>query len=229
MNKIIRESFLVALVLFATLAVGCGASNSSSSGGGGLFGGTQNPSKGVKNPLPGDGLVIVYGDSLAVGQGATDPANTIQNCIGRNFNVPTDLLAQGGATTEDGVDYVDQLIAMKPRVVVISLAGNDVLTVMAGGTFPATKTFDNLRTIYRKLIASGVMVVQLGLNPPIAGAERLPAIKAVAEAEGVLYVPDILEGLWTDPSMMSDRVHPNDAGYQKVCAKVKSALVPYYP
>ncbi len=216
------------LILLSIFSFGCSGGNGSSSNGGGLLKPTLLPTKAVQNPNPGAGLVVVYGDSLAVGQGAKDPANTIQNCVGRNFGVATDVLAQGGATTDDGLAHIDDLLALKPRVVVISLAGNDVLTVMAGGVFPDTKTFSNLRSIYRKLIANNVMVVQLGLNPPIAGAERLPAIKALAESEGALYVPDILEGLWTDPTMMTDRVHPNDAGYQKVCQRVTNSLLPYY-
>lgn len=183
----------------------------------------------VKNPNPGSGLVAVYGDSLAVGHGSTDPANTIENCIAKNFSVPTTLVARNGATTDEGVARLDELLKKKPRVVVISLGGNDVLSVIWRKDFPESRTFDNIRKIYRRLTKEGVMVVQLGLDPQIPEASRLPAIQPIAEAEGVLYVHDILEGMWGDDTLLPDGIHPNDVGYQKVCERVTESLKPYYP
>jgi lysophospholipase L1-like esterase len=42
----------------------------------------------------------------------------------------------------------------------------------------------------------------------------------------VLFVPDILDGVISSPSLMSDYVHPNDAGYAKIAERVEKALKP---
>lgn len=136
-------------------------------------------------------------------------------------------MAAEGATTRDGVVRIDNLLKMAPRIVVISLGGNDVLQNAAGHTFPKEDTFNNLREVYRALVSKGVFVVQMGLNPPIAGAERLAAIKEVAESEGVLFVPDVLAGMWQNPEYMSDQIHPNDKGYVKACNRLAAAMQPY--
>lgn len=182
---------------------------------------------GVANPLPEFGPIVVFGDSLAKGYGANDPQSKLDACLNRHFKgYTTTIYAALGATTTDALKWVDGLLQQNPKAVVISLGGNDVLQ-FGVERIPTQTTFDNLRVIYRELVSRGIMVIHLGLNPPLFYARRLGQIKTVAESEGVLFVPDILDNMWTDPRYMSDMIHPNDAGYQIVCQRVSSAVKPY--
>ena len=40
----------------------------------------------------------------------------------------------------------------------------------------------------------------------------------------MLYVPDMLRGLAFKPVYMSDAIHPNDAGYQKIAERLEKKL-----
>ncbi len=219
MTSMIAVASVVAIL---ATAVGCGGSSSS--------GGPAGPPP-IKNPKPRDkrSAVVVAGDSLAVGTGATAANWKIENCLRRELGLQAVFtLAADGNSTRDTEALFAGLAAAKPRVVVLSLGGNDVLMAAAGESFPAQETFDNLRAFYRKLTDKGVLVIQLGLNPPVPEAARLAQIADVAAAEGVMYVPDILNGLWKDSRYMTDAVHPNDAGYAKVCERVVEAMKPIY-
>jgi lysophospholipase L1-like esterase len=41
-----------------------------------------------------------------------------------------------------------------------------------------------------------------------------------------MHVPNILDGLLTSPSLMTDYVHPNDAGYTKIAERLANELRP---
>lgn len=219
-----RAAILLGLgsIFVSIFCVGC--SGSSSSGG-------PAPKVEIKNPKPRNGksVVAVAGDSLAVGTGAQNPASTIEECLRREMQLSSVFtVAQDGMTTRQTSDLFSALAGVKPRVVVLSLGGNDVLLAAAGQAFPEEETLENLRKFYRQLTDKGVLVIQLGLNPPLPEAARLPKIAAVAAAEGVVYVPDILQGLWKDSRYMTDPIHPNDAGYAKVCERIVAAMKPLY-
>lgn len=176
-------------------------------------------------PAPGSSIVV-FGDSQAAGEGSTTPESHFDHCLQRNFPAfKFSTLAKRGTTTADGKKWLPELLALNPRVVVISLGGNDIILI--GGRVPATETFENLTYIYRELISRGIMVVQLGLNPPMRYARRLAEIEPYALNEGALFIPDILEGLWGDSTYMADFIHPNDLGYKMACDKIVPAIAPY--
>lgn len=180
----------------------------------------------VLNPQPEFGPVVIFGDSLAKGYGSRTDDARLEACITRSFpGYEGVTYAALGATTSDAVKWVDGLLQLKPKAVIVSLGGNDVMQ-FGSSRVPAQTTFDNLRTIYKALVSQGIMVTHLGLNPPVL-SKRLPEIRGVAESEGVLFVPDIMEGLWGDPRYMSNMIHPNDAGYKIVCQRVVRAMTPY--
>lgn len=83
-----------------------------------------------------------------------------------------------------------------------------------------TKLFD-------RLLATGALVVYLGLNPPYAGAERLPAITEIAKSKGVLVV-DGMAGFW-NTQLMGDEFHPTTEGYRQMCQRIVEAVRGHYP
>ncbi len=209
---------LVCLVVTACTS-GCGSAGSSS-------GGTLDAS--VKNQKPVGGTLVVFGDSLAVGTGAQQESSKLASCLGGLLNWPDwSPYGRNGATSADGVRDLDGLLKLNPKIVVVSLGGNDVLRSTFGQPIAADETFKNLKTIYKALTAKGILVVHMGLAPPFRGAERLPAIKNVAESEGVLFVPDVLSGMWGTSEFMSDSIHPNDKGYLLACDRLATAMKPY--
>ncbi len=67
---------------------------------------------------------------------------------------------------------------------------------------------------------SGAMVVLLGFRFPSFGTSYEKMYKRVADEEGALLIPDLLDGIMSNPSMKSDEIHPNGRGYQLMAERV---------
>lgn len=187
----------------------------------------------VVNSKPGEGTVKVVGDSLAFGLG-TSKADALAptNCLRKNFPGSFLNLAQNGATSEDVKVRLDFLSKGETKMFFISAGGNDVLSVLSGKDYPEQKTLDDMSTVFDKLLSTNALVVYLALNPPpvppYEQTERLPKITELARKKGVLIV-DGMADIWMDPALMFDDVHPNDLGYEKMCAAIVEEVSEHYP
>jgi acyl-CoA thioesterase-1 len=125
-----------------------------------------------------------------------------------NFGVP-------GDTAADGLARVDGLIATDPQVVIILLGGNDALKKV-----PIEKTFSDLSLIIERIQGVGAAVVLLGEPGGLYGNQYEDEYERLANAYRTFYVPNILSGLIGHSEYMSDYIHPNDAGYEKVTLRI---------
>lgn len=198
----------------------------SKSGGGG--GGGLTPIEPL-NQKPGYGNMVVMGDSLAFGTGATDITVSPTGCL--NLGLPgggVTNIAVEGTTSEEIKATVDAALAVNPKLVFISAGGNDaILTAKGIVDIPDEVTLVNMNAIFDRLLAAKALVVYLGLNPPFPQAARMTDISALAASKGVLVV-DGMKDFWTDASLMSDQFHPNDKGYAIMCDRMKARIRPYY-
>lgn len=178
----------------------------------------------VTNARPSGANVIAFGDSLtagyrvAEGEGWPEQLSVI---VGRP------ILNRGvsGDTTGDALARLERdVLAEDPRVVLVCLGGNDMLRGM-----PADQQFENIRTIVRRIQEKGALVVLIGtegfkiLSPVDYGARY----QALARETGAVYVPDLMEGVLTDPALMADRIHPNAKGYTKIARRIADEAGPY--
>lgn len=172
------------------------------------------PKKEIVNYPPKNERIAALGDSLVFGTGATsghDFISILSRKLGRpitNFGVP-------GDTTADGLARLDTVTATDPGTVIVLLGGNDYLKKI-----PNEQTFANLRAIIGTLQERGAVVVLLGVRGGVLRDNFLDQFDSLAEATGVIYVPDVLRGLVGDAQYMSDAVHPNDAGYAQIAERV---------
>lgn len=215
-----------------TFILGCsGGSTSSKLGDNKPFCDCQptDPKK-IRNAKPDRGPIVVLGDGLAFGHGA-DPKslNTPSACIaGRTSNTVT-TLAHDGETSDVVAKSVDKAVAMKAKIVFISAGIDDMLlNRVQPGSYPNQQTLSELGAQFDKLLESGALVVYLGLNPQTYLSERLPMAWDMANQKGVLVI-DGMGGLWKDPSLMADDLHPNEKGYSVMCLRIISALKDHLP
>jgi lysophospholipase L1-like esterase len=163
--------------------------------------------------------IIAFGDSLTAGYGASageDFPSRLSNLIGVN------VLNAGvsGDTTEEALARIEtDVLAHDPRIVIIGLGGNDYLR---GVTISTTE--GNLRTIVRKIHDAGAMVVLLGFRFPSLNANYEEMYKRVASDERCLFIPRMLRGILTDPSLKSDEIHPNARGYQLMAERISGPV-----
>jgi lysophospholipase L1-like esterase len=169
----------------------------------------------VKNvPLRSTGPILFFGDSLVEGVGATrghDLPALLSNTLGEpvlNFGV-------AGDTTRQALARVRSVQAEHPRLVLILLGGNDFLQKV-----PRDETFANLRSIITIFQSDGAATMLVGVRSGIIGGGADDRYAALAEETESLYIEDVLQGVFGDPTLMSDAIHPNDAGYRKIADRI---------
>ena len=157
--------------------------------------------------------ILALGDSLTAGfgapKGADYPAQLAQ-MLGRkviNGGVSGDTSAQALARLPD-------LLAQKPKLVVVSIGGNDFLQRQ-----PESGTRENIRKMVAGIRAADVAAVLVAIPHFTTGA-LLGVVSEhplYAELADELDVP-LLQGAWAeilgDKDLKSDAVHANAAGYR---------------
>ena len=176
----------------------------------------------VVDPRP---IIAAFGDSLTAGAGVAENENYpfyMQQLLderGVQYRVVNHGLS--GDTTSGGVDRVPQVLADKPKIVVLELGGNDGLR----GIPEATSTA-NFETIIEKLQASGAKVVLAGITLPRNYGEDYikdfdAMFKTLAEKYKLPFIPFFLENVALVSGMMQqDGIHATAKGNKVVAFTV---------
>lgn len=175
----------------------------------------------ITNAYPQGVAIVALGDSLTSGyqmaEGESYPEQLAVR-LGRpilNRGVSGDSTAEGLARLERDV------LAENPRVVIVGLGANDMLRRQ-----PIDPAFANLRAIVDRIHAKGALVVLLGVDGKLYG-DWGPRYRALARETGCVYVPDLLDGVFGDPRLMYDQIHPNAKGYARIAERIDSEVGAY--
>jgi len=174
----------------------------------------------IRNEHPGAGPIVCFGDSLTTGFGAErgrSYPDVLHELLGR------EVVNRGrnGDTAGDALARLDEVTALRPKVVVVTLGGNDMLQRL-----PIPQTVAAMTQIFDRLLDTGALVTFVAVDPPLASTARMDAIHALCRERGVLWIGDALTDLWQDRARMADQIHPNAAGYRIVAERVARALEP---
>ena len=163
--------------------------------------------------------IICFGDSLTYGTGAgkgMDYPSQLSKLIGRpvvNAGVP-------GDTTARALNRLDRdVISKNPGLVLITLGGNDLKNGVSRDT-----AFSNLKQIVESIMDGGAGVIIGGLKFPFRDRGYGQGYKELADETGALLIPDIFEGIMGNRKLMSDPIHPNDAGYKLIAQRFYEAM-----
>jgi acyl-CoA thioesterase-1 len=176
------------------------------------------PKEKITNFPPANDTIVAFGDSLVEGVGSSsghDFVSLLSGMIGK----PIINLGVSGNTTADALARIDKVTEKKPGIVLVLLGGNDYLKRV-----PQEETFANLDKIVETLQASGSEIIVLGVRGGLLSDHFNSAFEDLAKRHHARFVPNVLDGLIGDKTLMSDEVHPNDAGYLKVAQKVYPVL-----
>jgi acyl-CoA thioesterase-1 len=166
--------------------------------------------------------IICFGDSLTFGTGAPQdksyPAQ-LSVIIGRpviNAGIP-------GDTTTRALQRLDRdVLSQSPRIVLITLGGNDLKNGIDRET-----AFQNLEKIVRAVQAEGALVVVGGIKLLFWDRGYDEEYAKLAAKTGAILIPNILSGLMGNEKLMSDTIHPNAAGYEIMATRFHKAIEPY--
>ncbi|MGA1865190.1 MAG: arylesterase [bacterium] len=175
----------------------------------------------IKNSIPSGETIICFGDSLTYGTGAKkgmDYPSQLSGMIGmpvHNEGVP-------GDTTSDALRRIDDVMKKNPRIVLLTLGGNDLKNGV-----PKETAFENLQVIIEKIQEKGALVIIGGIDLPFFGKGFGDAYELIARKTGSILIPNIFDGILGHPDLMSDSIHPNSAGYTIMARHFYKALKPY--
>jgi acyl-CoA thioesterase-1 len=175
----------------------------------------------IVNYPPKNDIVVAFGDSLTQGIGATegnDYVSLLSSKIGR------EIINKGvsGNTSEQGLARIDEVLRENPGTTLVLFGGNDYLRKV-----PKEQTFQNLRTIITKLQDSGSIVILLGIRGGLLTDQFESDFEDLAEETGSIYVSNVLQGIFGNAKLMSDAIHPNDAGYLIMTNKIYEKINTY--
>lgn len=165
--------------------------------------------------------VICFGDSLTEGVGASLGAD-YPSLLGRALGREVINAGSAGEVTADGLKRIERdVLSQNPKLVIVQFGGNDFMRGV-----PKKETFANLEEMVRRIQEAGAMVVLVGVQPGLIGDFTRSDYQRIARRRRAVFVPNILEGIITDPSLKSDTIHPNDAGYEKIAKRLLKAVRP---
>jgi acyl-CoA thioesterase I len=183
------------------------------------------------DPAPGENRVVFMGNSItdawARSFATMFPGKPY---VGRGIS--------GQTTPQMLVRFRQDVVALKPKVVVILAGINDI----AGNTGPSSQQMiaDNLMSMTEIAKANGIRVVlssvlpaydfpwRRGLQPAPKVVALNARIKQYAQQAGVVYLDyyskmvDARGGL--PPELASDEVHPTEAGYRLMAPLAEAAI-----
>lgn len=173
----------------------------------------------ISNYPPKNDVIVAFGDSLVFGQGASvdnDFVSVLSRSLGRDII----NLGVSGNTTIDGLARVKEVTAFDPGVVILLLGGNDYLRRIS-----KEETKANLEVLIKTFIDKGSVVVLLGVRGGLIHDGREDMYRELSAEYGTVYVSDVLDGIFLKPELMSDGVHPNDAGYARIAERIHKAFL----
>ncbi len=163
-------------------------------------------------------VIIAFGDSLVEGYGAPRGGDFVSKLSFR-IGVPILNYGKSGDTTTDGLARAKE-VEGRADIVILLLGGNDALRKT-----PLTQTKQNLATLIERFQTGGrTQVVLVGVLGGFPSDPYAPMFKELAKEYKVTYVPNILSGLIANSKYMSDQVHPNEAGYEKIAERLTPIL-----
>lgn len=180
------------------------------------------PGPHVTNSTPRGDNLICFGDSLTAGTGAA-PGASYPDHLARLAGRPVINAGVPGDTTASARERLERdVLARSPRVVCITLGGNDLKNGV-----PREEAFANLEAIVRRIQAQGALVAVGGIDVPLFGRGYGDGYRELAERTGAVLVPDVFAGIMGEPALMSDPIHPNGDGYAVMAKHFHRAIRRY--
>jgi acyl-CoA thioesterase I len=185
----------------------------------------------VPQPKDDRPVIVAFGDSLTAGYG-TDTGNSYPDFLekdlgAKGFHYHVVNAGVSGNTTKDGLDRLDEVLALRPALVIVAFGGNDGLRGL-----PIDSTRKNLDQIVSTLQHAGIKVVLGGITlPPNYGADYIrkfdETYALLARQYHVPLLPFLLQDVYgTTGSMQADGIHATAQGNQQVARNLLPLVTP---
>ncbi len=199
-NRSAARHLRVTLLLYSLFAGGCGKAPE------------------LTNIPPQNARICCFGDSLVHGTGADSEDDSYPMQLAAITDRDVTKWGTPGDTTADALNKLSKFDGEPFGIIIVTLGGNDILKRLR---WPDTEA--NLREIFRYLHATGAVLVFTGVTGPL-NPTRDKIYADICEELGIVYIPEILDGIKNDGALMADPVHPNTAGYRRIAERIAMDL-----
>lgn len=171
-------------------------------------------------PIPQDGVILAFGDSLTVGVG-TSEAYSYPIVLSELASRQVVSAGVSGEETSQGLSRLPDVIDdVSPDLLILLQGGNDILR-----NRNLQKTKQNLATMIELAQSRGVQVVLIGVPEKKLFSDVAPLYEELAEQYNLVFADDLLSGLLRDNEYKSDAVHLNQHGYRVMAESIHKLLV----
>jgi lysophospholipase L1-like esterase len=182
--------------------------------------------------------IVCFGDSLTAGEGAS-PGESWPALLEKKVKAGVFNEGISGETTADALARIEKIFSYSgDAAVIVEFGANDVLSALdAGELFDFEGMASRLSAILEKLSGGGRKVYLVKFYVPemmdaFPGGDALaPALDKVYDSAAAEYGAEIIgniwDGIWGNPSLMADDIHPNAAGYRIMADNYFKALAPF--
>ncbi len=166
-----------------------------------------------------DMTIVAFGDSITAGVGAT-AGNDYVSVLSRRLNHPVVNSGVSGDTTTTALGRLQSdVLSRQPDVVIVFLGGNDILSGV-----PRATMFDNLRAIIKGIQDNGAIAILVGIHNEVFNFDLESGFQSLATETGAMYVPNVLQGILGNSKLLTDPLHPNDAGHFLIAERIFPVL-----
>lgn len=171
-------------------------------------------------PIPPDGTLLAFGDSLTQGVGVP-PAESYPAVLARLSGRRVINAGVSGEVTEQGRARFGALLEQtRPDLVLLLEGGNDILR-----NLDPARTQANLAAMIEQAQAQGVQVVLIAVPGKRLFSDAAPFYSALAEQYGLVLEDALIADLLRQRKYKSDSLHFNRAGYRVMAESLHERLV----
>jgi len=166
--------------------------------------------------------IICFGDSLTFGYGA-NPGEDYPSALAKMTKIPVINVGIDGDTSTEGLKRIEtDVLDRNPLLVIIEFGGNDFLRQI-----PPETTAKNIEEMIVMIQSHGVMVAIADVSISVIMDDYNKEFKRLAKKYNAIFIPSLLNGILTKPSLKSDFIHPNADGYKMIAQRVYRVILPY--
>ncbi|MDR1695691.1 MAG: GDSL-type esterase/lipase family protein [Endomicrobium sp.] len=165
--------------------------------------------------------IVAFGDSLTAGNGV-DAAFSYPAVLQDISGNTVINLGVSGDTARMGAGRKEEIGKYNPFMVLIEFGANDAMRMRS---LDETKTALEEIVDYTQKLGAAAVIVDTGGD--IRMSPYTEMMQQISEEKQAVFVPAIMDGIFTDPRLKSDELHPNAEGYKLIAEKIYKTIEPY--
>ena len=164
--------------------------------------------------------ILAFGDSITYGFGVEEGLD-YPSALSDKTGLSVLNAGVNGDTSQDALRRLPALLNEESlKLVLLCFGGNDLLQKTSKESLKS-----NLRTMIRAFKKQNIAVVLISVpDVSLFGLNSLNLYEELAEEENVELIENLLSHVLSKPSLKSDYVHPNAAGYEYMANEIYDYL-----